>query len=121
MCCFGIRILILIFIVGMSYLLNAAQPQIPVLAWYAGLINIFTIILMGVDKYQTKRDKKPIPELLLTTMSIVGGVYGIWFGAWAFGHKNRDATFVLTHGIIAAIWLILIILANHYGILNAAS
>jgi uncharacterized membrane protein YsdA (DUF1294 family) len=120
MCCFGVRVLILLFIVAMSYLLNAAQPQIPVLFWYAGLINIFSIFAMGVDKYQATRDRARIPEPLFTTLSIVGGVYGIWFGAWAFRHKNRKASFVLIHAAIATIWLILIILANSYGFFNVA-
>ena len=120
MCCFGVRVLLLLFIVAMSYLLNAAQPQIPVLAWYGGLITIFSIMAMGIDKYQALRDRSRIPEALFTTLSIVGGVYGIWFGAWAFRHKNRKASFVLTHAAIAAIWLALIILANYYGIFNAS-
>jgi len=116
---FGVWVLLLLFIVAMSYLLNASQPQIPVLAWCSGLITIFSIIAMGIDKYQALRDRSRTPEVLFTTLNIVGGVYRIWFDAWAFHHKNRKVSFVLTHVAIAAIWLALIILANNYGIFNA--
>jgi uncharacterized membrane protein YsdA (DUF1294 family) len=120
MCCFGVRVLLLLFIVGLSYLLNSAFEHIPVLVWYGALINIFSIFAMGVDKFQASRDKKRIPKVLFTTLSIVGGVYGIWLASWAFKHKNREVSFVLTHGVIAAIWLIVIILASRYGFFHAA-
>lgn len=70
---------------------------------------------MGVDKYNSTKDHPRIPEVLFSSLSLAGGVYGVWFGMWAFKHKYKDARFVLIHGFISFLWLLGILLFWKYG------
>lgn len=105
----------LLVIVGVSFFLNFSFPFLPVLGWYIVLVTIFSFLLIGVDKYYTLKKRNTIPEVLFASLSLVGGVYGIWFGAWIFKHKHKEMKFVLTHGLIAFLWLLAIMLFWKYG------
>ncbi|NLC27810.1 MAG: DUF1294 domain-containing protein [Campylobacteraceae bacterium] len=115
LCCFGLRVFLLLSIVGLSFLLSFYFPFFPALGWYGALITNFSFLLMGIDKYLAIKERKRIPEVLFASISLVGGVYGVWFGMWVFKHKFKDANFVLTHGFIAFLWLLGIMLFWKYG------
>lgn len=55
------------------------------------VINVFAFILMGIDKRNSKRHKRRIPEAVLLAFAVFGGGFGILLGMIAFHHKTNAA------------------------------
>ena len=110
MCCNSFRILIMFFFTVSSFILNNFIPAIPVVAWYFGSINIFSFILFGIDKLNSIKDRKRVPQLSFHFFSLIGGVVGILLGIIAFRHKLKNRYFLLIEFIILLLWLAIIFL-----------
>jgi len=105
MCCNGLRILIMFLFAFSSFALNIAMPNIPVIVWYFGSINLFTLILFGIDKLNSLKDRKRVPELSFHFFSLIGGVIGLFLGIVLFRHKLNNRYFLLIQLIILVLWM----------------
>jgi len=105
MCCNGFRILIMFLFTFASFALNIAMPNIPVIVWYFGSINLFTLILFGIDKLNSLKDRKRVPELSFHFFSLIGGVIGLFLGIVLFRHKLNNRYFLLIQLIILVLWM----------------
>lgn len=59
----------------------------------AAIWNIFTFMLMGIDKRKAVKDKKRIRESTLIGSAFLMGAFGITAGALFFHHKTRKLKF----------------------------
>ncbi|MCF6173003.1 MAG: DUF1294 domain-containing protein [Campylobacteraceae bacterium] len=108
MCCNGFRILIMFLFTFSSFALNIFMPNIPVIVWYFGSINIFTLILFGIDKLNSTKERKRVPELSFHFFSLIGGIIGVLLGILIFRHKLRSKYFLLIQFIILLLWILAI-------------
>ena len=106
MCYNGFRILIMFFFTFASFALNIAMPNIPVIVWYFGSINLFSFILFGIDKLNSTKERKRVPELSFHFFSLIGGVLGLLLGVVLFRHKLNNRYFLLLQLIILILWMI---------------
>ncbi|NLZ54446.1 MAG: DUF1294 domain-containing protein [Thermoanaerobacteraceae bacterium] len=58
------------------------------------LINVLAFILIGIDKYKSKRNRWRISEKTFFTVSVFGGSAGVLIGMYFFRHKTRHLNFV---------------------------
>ena len=78
---------------------------------YEIIINLFTFILYGVDKYKAKRDKYRIPEARLIFFAFIGGALGAFIGMKMFHHKTLKLKFK-----VVPLLLVMQIAAAGYGL-----
>jgi uncharacterized membrane protein YsdA (DUF1294 family) len=97
------------------------MPTIPVIVWYLLSINIFTFLLLVIDKIYSLKERKRVPEISLHFFSIAGGIFGALIAMIIARHKIRKKLFLSIQGIIAIIWIISIyyVLTNLETIQNA--
>lgn len=70
---------------------------------YIIVVNIFTIILMRIDKQKAIKNQFRIPERTFFLLSILGGAVGTYIGMKAYRHKTKHGKFTI--GIpILIIW-----------------
>lgn len=70
---------------------------------YIIVVNIFTVILMRIDKQKAIKNQFRIPERTFFLLSILGGAIGTYIGMKAYRHKTQHAKFTI--GIpILIIW-----------------
>lgn len=62
---------------------------------YLLIINIISIILMGIDKQLAIKKKNRISEHSLLTLATIGGSIGILLGMIIFRHKIRKKKFLI--------------------------
>ena len=62
---------------------------------YYIFLNIFTFLLFGYDKFVARAERRRIPELVLHSLTVMGGIVGAWLGMTVFRHKVRLSGFVL--------------------------
>ncbi len=110
MYCNSFRILIMFLFTFGAFALNAFMPTIPVIAWYFGSINLFSFILFGIDKLNSTKDRKRVPELTFHFFSLIGGIIGILLSVVLFRHKLRSRNFLLVELGILVIWCVAIYL-----------
>lgn len=77
--------------------------------FYAVLINLLGLTLMGTDKYKAKRHLWRIKERTLFAVAILGGSIGSLAGMYCFRHKTKHQKFVVGMPIILIIQIIIII------------
>jgi len=106
MYCNSFRILIMFLFTFSAFALNVFIPSIPVIVWYFGSINIFAFILFGIDKLNSIKDRRRVPELSFHFFSLIGGVIGILLGIILFRHKLRSRNFLLIEFTILLIWCV---------------
>ena len=63
------------------------------LYWYLLIINLFTFVCYGLDKYKSKRKSRRICERALLSTALVGGSVGAWLGMLVWRHKTKHAIF----------------------------
>ncbi len=64
--------------------------------WYAIIgINLFTLILMGLDKRFARRKSQRISEKSLILLACFGGSLGMWSGMYLWRHKTQKIKFYL--------------------------
>jgi len=108
MCCLGVRLLVLFGLTGVSFLLNWAVPTVPVLGWYALQATVFAFMLMGVDAYAARHERKRTPETLLYYVAGIGGFLGTWLGVIVLKHKRAKKVFVGILTGISFLWIVVI-------------
>lgn len=58
-------------------------------------INLFSIIVMFVDKGRAKKHKFRISEKTLFLLAAIGGSIGIYLGMFLFHHKTKHIKFTI--------------------------
>jgi uncharacterized membrane protein YsdA (DUF1294 family) len=73
---------------------------------YLAAVNLFGLIIMGVDKSRAKRRKWRIPEATLFLVAIIGGSIGSIAGMYLFRHKTKHWYFVAGMPVILVLQII---------------
>ena len=73
---------------------------------YLAAVNLFGLIIMGVDKTRAKRRKWRIPEATLFLVAAIGGSIGSIAGMYIFRHKTKHLYFVIGMPVILLIQII---------------
>ncbi|MGN7388283.1 DUF1294 domain-containing protein [Sporosarcina sp. SAFN-015] len=72
-------------------------------------ISIWSFIMMGYDKKQSKKRARRVPEKTLWLFAIVGGGIGSYLGMMVFSHKTRHTEFRIGFLLLALIYIGVII------------
>ena len=64
------------------------------LVLYLIIINLISLLVMGLDKYRAKHGMWRIRERTLFLLAIIGGSVGSILGMYFFRHKTKHAKFV---------------------------
>jgi uncharacterized membrane protein YsdA (DUF1294 family) len=73
------------------------------------LLNLVGFLLIGLDKYKSKRNKWRIKESTFFIFAALGGSVGVLAGMYFFRHKTKHPSFVFGLPLIIVLQLILII------------
>lgn len=89
MCCFGVRVFLLIFITILSFVFHRLWPNLPVVGYYFLLSNllafmIFTLFFRGALPAFVK-------PAAVHYFSLIGGIIGALFSMAIFRKFARDA------------------------------
>lgn len=76
----------------------------PLAGWLVA-VNLWTPVVWGWDKWQSRRDGRRIPEATLHTLSIVGGAAAALASMQLFRHKTYKKAFTVGTGVILALQL----------------
>jgi len=57
------------------------------------ILNFFSFIVVGYDKYQAKNRGWRVSERSLFLVALVGGAIGVYLGMRSFRHKTRHRKF----------------------------
>jgi len=109
MCCNGMRIILMFTFTILAFVLNKYISTIPIITWYLISINIFTLLLMVIDKYHSIKGRKRVPLMNLYFFSIAGGFLGLIIAMLLTKHKLSNKAFLLWQILITMIWMITII------------
>ena len=77
-----------------------------ILLIYLAAVNLFGLIIMGVDTSRAKRRKWRIPEATLFLVAIIGGSVGSIAGMYLFRHKTKHWYFVAGMPVILVLQII---------------
>lgn len=58
-----------------------------------GVMSLAGFLLMGVDKFLAKLDKRRISEKTLLSVAALGGALGSWIAMLLFRHKTKHKAF----------------------------
>lgn len=79
---------------------------------YLIIINVLGFILMHIDKKNSKKRRRRIPERVLMSTAVFGGSIGIMAGMEIFRHKTKHNSFRI--GVPVTLVLEIIIVAIFY-------
>jgi uncharacterized membrane protein YsdA (DUF1294 family) len=88
-----------------AFTLNSFIPTIPVIIWYLVSINIFTFFVFTIDKYNSTKERKRVPELSLHFFSFAGGIFGAFISMLVTKHKIRKKLFLAIQTTILILWV----------------
>jgi uncharacterized membrane protein YsdA (DUF1294 family) len=78
-------------------------------ALYALLaVNAFAFLAFGLDKWNSRRNARRIPESTLLALTAAGGALGAWAGMRAFRHKTVKTSFRLRFygaALLCGVWM----------------
>ena len=74
-----------------------------------GVINLIAFIAQWWDKRAAIRGRRRTPEARLHLWELLGGWPGSLLAMILFRHKIRKFSYLLVFGLIAALWLVVII------------
>jgi uncharacterized membrane protein YsdA (DUF1294 family) len=77
--------------------------------YYLIVINVFSFILVYIDKKKAIKNKWRVREFYLFLSSILGGCFGFLLSMYLFHHKTKKIKFILLIPIISVIWLIVLV------------
>ena len=86
-------------------------PISTVIVFYLVIINLFTFLLYGIDKWKAKRARWRIPESVLLGLAAIGGSAGAWLGMRTWHHKTQHKKFrygvpaILVAQVAVLVWL----------------
>ncbi|MFD2942277.1 DUF1294 domain-containing protein [Flavobacterium notoginsengisoli] len=87
-----------------------------VLLLYFLIINIFTFLITGYDKFQARRHNRRIPESVLFILAFIGGTIGLLTGMFFFRHKTSKTTFIMKFSYIIIVQIVVIYLKMTHNI-----
>lgn len=99
MCCFAMRIIVLILVIFLSFMLSKFY-QMPLVFFYLILINIASFIISTIF---FKFSPKNMKISAIYYFSVVGGVFGVLF---ASVFTKFSAKFLVVNLVILSIWII---------------
>lgn len=76
---------------------------------YIVVINLISLIVMGIDKRKARKRAFRIPEATLFVLAIIGGSLGSVIGMHLFHHKTRHWYFLYGMPAILALQIILVL------------
>ncbi len=82
---------------------------------YLIIVNILSLLLMKIDKTKAIKRKERIPEIVLITISFLGGSIGSIIGMYLFHHKTQKLKFQIL--IPVSLVLTIIIILNYLRVL----
>ncbi len=68
--------------------------------YYLFFINVLSFIIYGIDKYQSKNNKRRISEKTLLLFSAFGGCFGSVFAMNIFSHKTKKKKFIIVNYLL---------------------
>ena len=74
---------------------------------YLLIINIFTFLLYGADKYKARRGEWRIKESVLLGLAAIGGSPAAWIAMYMFHHKTKKPKFYLGVPVLLDIHVLL--------------
>ncbi len=74
--------------------------------YYLIIINIFLLILYGIDKLLAIKHKERISEFALIFISLCGGSIGGILGMIIFHHKTKKIKFWILNILFTLLWII---------------
>lgn len=85
---------------------------------YLFLINVWTFLLMRIDKKRSKqRRKRRIRERTLLLLSLVGGGLGTWVAMGIYHHKTKHFSFEMIAPLSTMIWAVLVLYMMYRGLM----
>ncbi len=90
----------LLALLGALYFLKLDFFWAWLLAWSVAAFGLY-----GYDKTQAKIGGGRVPEIVLHSVTLVGGWPGAWLGRFFFRHKLRKPIFLLVLIVSAALWV----------------
>lgn len=76
---------------------------------YLLIMNLFTFLIMGIDKKKAKKGSWRVPEKTLFTLVILGGGIGGIAGMYVFRHKTKKMKFIIGFPLIIIMQIAVII------------
>lgn len=80
------------------------------LVYYLIIINIFTFLLYGMDKWKAKHHRWRISESVLLLAALAGGSVGALAGMYGFHHKTLHRKFTIGVPILLILQIMLLLL-----------
>lgn len=90
--------------VVLTLLLGVTTPIGWVPSWLIGL-GATTFAVYGWDKRRARSGGWRVPEAVLHTLALAGGVVGGWAGRLVFRHKTRKPAFTVVLTVATVIWV----------------
>lgn len=81
---------------------------------YLIIVNLFSFLLFGFDKFKSVRKLWRIPERSLILSAVAGGSIGALAGMWLWNHKKRVAKFKYGIPLVITIQIIIYLLISRY-------
>lgn len=76
---------------------------------YLLIMNLFTFLIMGIDKKKAKKGSWRVPEKTLFTLVALGGGIGGIAGMYVFKHKTKKMKFIIGFPLIIIMQIVVII------------
>ncbi len=86
--------------------------QIGILV-FAVVMNLIGFFVMGIDKMQSRKHRRRVPERRIFIISILLGSVGTFAGMYVFRHKTRHMKFVIGIPVILAAQIIVWVLLTY--------
>lgn len=80
-----------------------------ILLLYFLIVNSFTFLIAGYDKYLAIKNKRRIPEKTLFAMGFFGGSLGLLLAMLFFRHKTGKSSFIAKFAGILFVQILFII------------
>ena len=74
--------------------------------YYLLAVNIYSFIVMGLDKWKAKNKAYRVSENTLLLNAIFGGAFGSILGMYIFHHKTKKKKFFIGIPIIIILFLL---------------
>jgi len=95
--------------------------NVLIITWII-FLSIWSFMMMGYDKKQSKKRKRRVPEKTLWLFALVGGGIGSYLGMMVFSHKTRHTEFRIGFLLLALIYIgvmIYLLGIDPFGVNNA--
>jgi uncharacterized membrane protein YsdA (DUF1294 family) len=81
-----------------------------ILLIYFLIVNGFTFLITGYDKYLAVKNKRRIPEKMLFAFALFGGSAGLLLAMLIFKHKTSKSSFIVKFSAIFLIQIMVVYL-----------